>query len=203
MEPNTKERLLDTAERLFAAQGFDAVSIRLIVAEAGANLAAVHYHFKSKEALLDAVVLRKATPINQQRLALLDRFEAEAGNKPVPVERTLEAFLKPVFAVAEREPHVARLMGRMHAEGIMARMMATIFQPVVSRFHSALHRALPNLPREELLVRIEFLLGSMVAALLAVAREGHEPPRRDEVAARLVAFLAAGMRAPAQKSPKR
>jgi AcrR family transcriptional regulator len=202
MEHTTKERLLDTAERLFAAQGFDAVSIRQIVADAGVNLASVHYHFKSKEALFDAVVMRKATPVNDERLAMLDRAEAEAAGKPLPVEKTLEAFLIPTFSKVEREPHIAKLMGRIHAEGIMARLMRTHFQPVVIRFQAALQRALPALPPDELLIRLQFLLGAMVSALNVAARDGLTVQHREPYIGRLIVFLAAGLRAPAYKPAK-
>ena len=70
---DTKEKILDTAERLIGEQGYAATSLRQIIAEAGVNLAAVHYHFGSKEDLLDAVVVRKAGPVNEARLARLDR----------------------------------------------------------------------------------------------------------------------------------
>ena len=76
---NTKTRLLDTAERLFAHHGIEATSLRTITAEAGVNLAAVNYHFQSKEALMHAVIARRLDPINQRRLAMLDAYEAEAG----------------------------------------------------------------------------------------------------------------------------
>jgi AcrR family transcriptional regulator len=203
MEHGTKERLLDTAERLFAAQGFDAVSIRQIVTEAEANLAAVHYHFKSKEALIDAVVMRRATPVNEERLAMLVRFEAEAGPRPVPIERVLEALIVPTFAAVDRHAHLPKLMGRIHAEGQMARLMRTHFQPVVARFNAALHRTVPALSQEEQLIRIEFTLGAMVSALNGAAQDALSSPRREQLVARLVEFLAAGWRAPAHKSSKR
>jgi AcrR family transcriptional regulator len=63
--PRTKERILDTAERLFAERGYSATSLRAIIAEADVNLASVHYHFDSKEALLEAVFLRRALPANE------------------------------------------------------------------------------------------------------------------------------------------
>jgi AcrR family transcriptional regulator len=82
----TNQRILDTAERLFGDQGYAATSLRHIIAEAGVNLAAIHYHYGSKEELLDEVVMRKAGPVNEARLALLDRYEAEAGLGPLAVE---------------------------------------------------------------------------------------------------------------------
>ena len=100
---HTKESILDTAERLFAANGYAATSLRSIIAEAGVNLAAVHYHFHSKEALLEAVILRRSVPANQERLALLDRFEKAAEGKPVPLEKVIEAFVAPTFRMS-RDP---------------------------------------------------------------------------------------------------
>ena len=67
---DTKTRILDTAERLFAQKGFDAVSLRNIIASAKVNLAAVHYHFGSKQALVHAVIGRRLRPINGERITL-------------------------------------------------------------------------------------------------------------------------------------
>ena len=77
---NTKDRILDSAERLFARDGFEATSLRAITAEANVNLAAVNYHFQSKEALVQTVIGRRMGPVNAQRLALLDAYEAEASD---------------------------------------------------------------------------------------------------------------------------
>src|SRR5882762_8389834 len=88
---DTKQRILDSAERLFAEYGFAGVSLRAIIADAKVNLAAIHYHYRSKEALFDAVILRRLEPINRERLALLDSYE-----KPT-LEQVLEAFLAPAF----------------------------------------------------------------------------------------------------------
>ena len=110
---DTKEKILDTAERLIGEQGYAATSLRHVIAEAGVNLAAVHYHFGSKEGLLDAVVTRKVTPVNLTRLTRLERLEAEAGGGPVEVEKILESFLLPTVEVAARSPDFVRLMGQM------------------------------------------------------------------------------------------
>src|SRR6266436_9898623 len=81
LKPDTKQRILDSAERLFAEYGFAGVSLRAIIADAKVNLAAIHYHYRSKEALFDAVILRRLEPINDERLALLDQYQrtAESG----------------------------------------------------------------------------------------------------------------------------
>src|SRR3546814_17714118 len=81
--PSTREIILDTAEALFARQGHDGTSMRQITSEAGVNLAAVNYHFGSKEALVQAVLKRRLAILNQERLRLLDQLEAEAGGEPL------------------------------------------------------------------------------------------------------------------------
>src|SRR5262245_62123867 len=91
----TKQRILDVAEVQFAEHGYAGASLRGIIAAAHVNLAAVHYHFRSKEALLEAVLLRRAGPLNEERLRLLDALEAQAGNGGAPVEGIIEAFIGP------------------------------------------------------------------------------------------------------------
>src|ERR1700690_4412074 len=161
MSQTTKEKIIDIAERLFGEQGYESTSLRHVIAEAAVNLAAVHYHFGSKEELLDAVVLRHATPVNEARLPRLDRVEAEAGGGSPDVEKVLESFLIPTAEVASRNPGFVRLLGRMLAEGMMPQIVEKHFQPAAGRFVSALRRALPELPEEELLWRVHFAVGAM------------------------------------------
>src|SRR2546426_2395230 len=85
----TKERILDAAETLFMEHGFEATSVRLITAAAGANLAAANYHFGSKEELFRAVLTRRLDPMNQERVELLGRFEHDAAPDPLACERIL------------------------------------------------------------------------------------------------------------------
>src|ERR1039458_5979553 len=116
---DTRQKILDAAERLFGEQGYGATSLRHIIAEAGVNLAAIHYHFGTKEELLDQLIMRKGGPVNAERLALLDALEAKAKGKAVPVEKLLEAFLGPPLMRVSKNPDFARLMGRMYGEGLM------------------------------------------------------------------------------------
>src|SRR5262245_21695233 len=75
----TRTRILDAAEELFMQQGFGGTSMRLLTSKAGVNLAAVNYHFGSKDALIEAVFRRRLDPMNAARIAALERAEAEAG----------------------------------------------------------------------------------------------------------------------------
>src|SRR5437870_13392240 len=91
----TKQRILDSAERLFADYGFAGVSLRAIIADARVNLAAIHYHYRSKEALFDAVLLRRLQPINRERLKLLDAHEQPT------LEQIQEALLGPAVPLGD------------------------------------------------------------------------------------------------------
>jgi AcrR family transcriptional regulator len=197
---DTKEKILDTAERLIGEQGYAATSLRQVIAEAGVNLAAVHYHFGSKEELLDAVVVRKAAPVNESRLARLDRVEAEAGSGPLEVEKVLESFFIPAAEMARRSPEFVRLIGRMLTEGMMPRIVERHFQAAGLRFVNALRRATPELPQEELMWRIHFTVGAMAHAVCGAPifpRMAGDPADLEPRMKRLVTFLGAGFRAAA------
>jgi len=207
MATGTKRRILDTAERLFASQGYAGTSLRSIISAAGVNLAAIHYHFKSKESLLDAVILRRAETINRQRLALLDQCDCPGGDAP-SLEQVLEAFFYPAFRFAnasKRGAMFAKLMARIHAEGdIFAQIIERHFSTVAARFVGALRRALPDLPPEELFLRMHFIIGAMIQALagplVLVSLSGPGPqPDWQTKAARLIEFVSAGLRAGVKK----
>lgn len=201
MSQTTKDKILDIAERLFGEQGYEATSLRHVIFEAGVNLAAVHYHFGSKEELLDALVLRGATPLNEERIALLDRYEKESLPGPVPIDKVIRAFLLPTFRLKKRHPQFVKLMGRLHGEGLMPTMVARHFQPLAERFMGAMRRSLPDLPPEELFWRLQFMLGAMAQVLrgphFITAPEGAtESGQAEEMAERLVTFISAGFHAP-------
>src|SRR6266550_7187245 len=91
---DTKSRILDTAEKLFGMNGFEATSLRDITTAADVNLAAINYHFQTKDSLIDAIVARRIEPVNKKRLELLDA----AGPNPA-LEEILTAFMAPVMQV--------------------------------------------------------------------------------------------------------
>jgi AcrR family transcriptional regulator len=195
---DTRQKILDAAESLFGKYGYAATSLRHIISQAGVNLASIHYHFGSKQDLLDQVILRKAEPINKNRLKLLDQFEAEAAPKPASIEKVLEAFIIPIVMI-DKSPEFVRLMGRMHAEGFMPEIARRHFQPVVDRFFSAIRRALPEMPQEELAWKAHFVLGAMAHMLSVQPEIQIEAPCKPSlsVARQLVAFASNGFRATA------
>jgi len=94
-EIDTKTKLLNAAERLFSDKGIEAISHRDIALAAAVNLAALNYHFGSRQAFIRAVIKRRVEPINAHRLAALARAERQMGGAPVPTDKILEAFFGP------------------------------------------------------------------------------------------------------------
>lgn len=208
----TKTRILDVAERLFAERGFDAPSLRTITAAANVNLASIHYHFGSKEALVREVLLRRIGPLNAERLRLLDESERKANGAPVPLGEILEAFVRPVMKLwaedPRRLPDAVRLIARLHVEqGERSRgLLKELFLDTGQRFLRALECALPWLPTRELHSRAVFCIGAMALSVLAhgsfqaMLGSGMEVSEPESFEQQLVTFLAAGLQTPAYRS---
>ena len=182
MPTDTKEQILDTAERLFAESGIDAVSLRAITGEASVNLAAIHYHFGSKEALVKAVFARRLIPLNQERLALLDEVEAGAGDGPLAVEDVLRTLFAPAIRLSrdpERGETFMHLCGRFYSElgEYMQPMFEELFKEVIERFMAAFQKACPELPVKELFWRTHFAVGAMVHTMCDCGPAENDFPR--------------------------
>jgi AcrR family transcriptional regulator len=191
---DTKQKILDAAERLIAEQGYAATSLRQIIAEAGVNVASVHYHFGSKEDLLNELVARKADPVNEKRLELLERAVAEASPGTPSVEKVLEAFMMPMARAASRNPQFVKVMGRILAEGLLESIAENHFKPVSTRFFAQIRKAVPDLPEPEFQWRQQFLIGAMAHTMCGCTGAPHAFEQR---IAYLIHFLAAGFYAPA------
>lgn len=207
---DTRQSLLDAAERLFAQHGIDAASLRAITREAGANLASVHYHFGSKDGLVRAVFARRLGPMNQERLELLDRLLAE--REPPPLEAVIRAFVAPVVSMGcgladvETESSARqfpRLLSRAFGEP-EERARAILldeFRLVKERYLEVFARLLPDLPKADLYWRFHFMIGAMAHTASTGDLIRHyssgtvadDDP--DDKLERLVAFLAGGWRA--------
>jgi AcrR family transcriptional regulator len=204
---HTKERILSASEQLVAKDGFDGVSLRDITAAAKVNLAAVHYHFGSKDGLIDALITRYIRPINLERLRLLDEIEAKHGEKPVPVEKVLEAFMRPLVDRLGVPGISAMLFFKMAGRCLsergyrMPEALMHVYEQVGSRYVQALRRSLPGLPEETIYWRMHFVLGAVShtlahgekVAIVSKGRASEEAP--ESVMRRLIAFSAAGLRA--------
>jgi AcrR family transcriptional regulator len=206
----TKSKILDTAEALFMEHGFEATSLRTITNAAGVNLAAVNYHFGSKEELFQAVLTRRLDPMNQRRVALLGALEQASGGAPVACERILEAMFIPALELArDRErggTNFLRLLGRAYADPapFIRQFLSGQYAPMIDRFKAAFARALPQLSRRELSWRLHFIMGALsytlagtdALKLIAELAPGENGPNDELLLRRLAPFLLAGLMSP-------
>lgn len=204
---DTRERILDAAEVLLMEHGFDGTSMRMITGQAAVNLAAVNYHFGSKELLIQDVFRRRLTDLNKARLEALDALERQAGDAPVKPSRIVDAFFGTALRMAadvDGGGHTfMRLLGRTYTEPneFVRKFLAEEYAECVERFLAALYRALPEVDRHEILWRFHFMMGAMSYAIagtdalqLVTGKFDDENPSR--LAPRLMSFLLGGLRAP-------
>lgn len=208
-QPDTKQRILDAAESLFARDGFHSTSMRAITGLARANLAAVNYHFGSKEALIEAVFERRLLPLNEIRLEKLRRVGALAeqdGGRPDPKE-VLRAFIAPTLQFRDTCPgshDFITLVGRAlnEPDETVRTMFIERIRPVFLLLFDLLHQGLPELDRSLLFWRLQFALGAMGHVMCRAGRfqslpDGIEPPQDTEALIRMfLDFVTAGMEAP-------
>ncbi|MBK1826252.1 TetR/AcrR family transcriptional regulator [Haloferula rosea] len=202
----TRQRLLESAQQLFAEQGFDRVSVRDITDRAGANVAAVNYHFRSREGLVEEVIERYINPINDERLERLEKLERRFGSKPAPLEEILDAFIRPFVTQVRRsemsEMLFYRLMGRIFGDlgGALPASVEAGLRELLQRFGKAFSRSLPGVDREELTWRIHFMVGAMIhtmahgETLRRLSGDASGDPSMETTLSRFIRFSAAGLR---------
>src|SRR4030095_9162769 len=204
----TKDKILDAAEALFMEHGFEATTLRQITAAVSVNLAAVHYHFGSKEELFEAVLTRRLDPMNQERLALLTRFEQGSAPEPLSCGKILAAVFIPALTLA-RDPerggkNFLRLLGRAYADPapFIRQFLSDQYAVVIARFKAAFGRALPQLPKKELVWRLHFVIGALSCtlagtdALKLITALSRGETNDEMLLRRLAPFLIAGLKAP-------
>ena len=173
---DTKQKILDAAEVLFAAEGLSSTSIRAIVKSADVNVASVNYHFGSKEELIRQVFSRRIKPVNDERLKKLETLKQKYNKNPIPLKELLDAFLEPVFREFKREDRESflNLMGRAHTE-ISTELKKDIlsnFRDVAISFLKELSTSLPNVPKAKLANRFFFTIGALVHTMLNMTSSG-------------------------------
>jgi AcrR family transcriptional regulator len=167
---DTKTRILDAAESLFVNGGFDSMSMRQITSAAGVNLAAVNYHFGTKDALIHAVLSRRLDPLDAQRRAMLDAFESNYGAS-LNCEHVLVALFLPAVRIFRSDaPGADRFLhfiGRAYTDPspVVRDFIQTHYIETLGRFFFAFQRTLPELSREDLGFRLNFAMGALSGIL--------------------------------------
>lgn len=209
---DTKDTILNAAEYLFAEQGFGATSLRQITARAAVNLAAVNYHFGSKDELATEVLRRRIEPINRERRLRLDRI-----CRPASLEDIVRAFLEPAMRTQPGDPGtvaesqaagLCRLFGRISVEQppFLRELFREQFGELSQRFIAMLTEAAPEIPATTLWWRMHFTVGAMAHTLQSahvlnqLSGGACDPEDNEAITAQLIAYAIGGVSAP-QVSP--
>ena len=198
---STKDRILGAAEELFAQFGFTGTSLRQVTSRADVNIAAVNYHFGSKENLVNEVFRRRMDDMSRQRLsALQDAVQQHPGE----LEPILAAFVEPALALAQDRHGGAafvRVVARAYAEknDSLRKFLSDHYGHVLREFAKAIAAAVPGLSKEELYWRLDFLAGSLTYAMAdfgLIKRPAGvtEAAHRERAARELIRFAAAGFK---------
>ena len=198
--------MFDAAEELFAAKGFEAVSVRDITQLAKTNVAAVNYHFGSRESLLNLVMARYMSPVNEERLARLDAAERKGPGKAAALEEIIEALARPLVSQVRKselsERMFYKLLGRIFAQqgdGLPPEIEDQL-RHVFERFIRAFSKALPSVAADELIWRVHLMAGGMIHLLThqdvlqRLSQGASGLPSMEATLGRFIRFAAAGLR---------
>jgi AcrR family transcriptional regulator len=213
-EDGTRDRILRTAERLFAERGFNGVSVRELAAAAQVNIASIGYHFKNKEGLLSEVYRRHCEPMIEERLRGLAASSRLRGNARVAA--IIEAFVRPALQQVEVEDGATfiRLRAVLSGENseLLEKLVAENFDQSSTAFIDELCECLPHLTRTDVCWRFHFLLGTIyyTAAcphrITAFSHGRCDPSDTEAVIQELVPFMTRAFVAPAgkpQRAPRK
>jgi AcrR family transcriptional regulator len=198
---STKQRILGAAEELFARHGFAGASLRQVTSAAQVNLAAVNYHFGSKENLINEVFRRRLDALNAQRISALTAARAKPG---YALEDTLDAFVRPALALASNDHGgvaFVRVLARAYAEQNerLRKFLHDNYSHVLREFAADFATFLPHLDKQELYWRLDIVSGALTYAMadfgIIKRRSISEAQHRELAAQHLVRFAAAGLRA--------
>lgn len=202
----SKRRLLEAAERLFAEHGFDRVSVRDVTVAVKANVAAVNYHFGSREELVELVIGRCLMPVLDERLARMDLLEKRGGGKKAAVEEILDAWVRPVVGSARKtnleEPWFSKLLGRIFFLPVSELPEEVRFKVKVAKDQllRVLGKVLPHLGSDELGWRVQFLEGGLIHLLVnqesspVGGGDGADSASMDSMLGRIIRCSAAGLK---------
>lgn len=203
----TKDKILDTAESLFAELGFDNTSLRAITSEADVNLAAVNYHFGSKKELIHAVLERYLRVLMPAVDDCIRDLATKSNQRDV--QALFEAMVEPMMLLERVRPNGTSVFVQLFAwayhesQGHLKKYMKVHYGEVMRRFNSMLYTTVPHLPKSEVFWRWHFALGSCVFTMtsskalseLAAADLG-QTMHISQLIQRLIEFVAAGFSAP-------
>ncbi len=196
---STKDRILGAAEVLFALRGFEGASLRQLTTAAGVNLAAVNYHFGSKEKLVEQVFRRRLDALNARRMDALVLIQ---GQPETTLENVLAAYIRPALELShdDKGAMFMRVLARAFAEhdDRLRQFLSENYGHVMRQFTAEFARLLPQLGKRELYWRIDLVTGALTHAMSGFGmiqrpKDVSERAHREQTAQHLIRFAVAGL----------
>ncbi len=163
---DTKTKILCAAERLFAEKGYHNTSLRDITSTAKVNIAAVNYHFGSKEKLFEELLKIRLEPINAIRMKSLEKIikKADQTHCLPDLKEILKSFFDPLLNLIKKNKNsrpFVKILGAIlnNPDLKLKRLFIKIIRPVAESYFKCICRALPELDHEIILIRVQFALG--------------------------------------------
>lgn len=200
----TRERILDAAEKLFADRGYDGASIRDVASEAGLQIHSIGYHFGPKESLFDAVVGRRAEIMTRLRRDALKDARSRSGKGAIPVSDLVRAYVSPFIKSASHgDPgwrNYAALMGRLANSPLGTEIIARHYDETARAYIAELTRSLSGADPDDVVEGFSAMVAAMLGVCAATGRperlSGRPKPRSpEECFETLVRFHTAGFQA--------
>ncbi|QFU22670.1 TetR family transcriptional regulator [Shewanella eurypsychrophilus] len=204
---DTKTRILDAAEKLFAERGFSETSLRLITSKAEVNLASVNYHFGSKKELIRAVLARYLDvfmPAASSEIAKLQGAEQNAS-----LNEIFSTLVKPLLDLnllrSEGTRTFLQLLGRgyIESQGHLRWFITTHYGEHLKQFVKAVADSAPHIPPAEMFWRLHFTLGTVVFTMASAdalteiaAADFDEHNDIEAVIRKVIPYLSAGVAVP-------
>lgn len=202
---NTKDKIINAAERLFADAGFSGTSLRQLTSLANVNLAAVNYHFGTKENLINEVFRRRLDILHGMRQERLDALFKQHADSAPPLREILKAFIYPALRMSapgeDGQSAFVKVLARAYVEyrDELRSLLSSRYGDLNRRFFKAIAASLPLVSEQQLYWRIDFMIGALTYAMADFGVKKRSGGMSDEdywtkTVEELVLFAEAGLR---------
>jgi AcrR family transcriptional regulator len=201
---DTKTRILDSAEKLFAERGFSETSLRLITSKAEVNLASVNYHFGSKKELIRAVLARYLDVFMPSAANEISRLEKAADQ--ADLNEIFSSLIKPLLELNKVRSGgttiFLQLLGRgyIESQGHLRWFITTHYGQHLATFVQAVKTSAPHIPPAEMFWRLHFTLGTIVFTMASAnalndiaSAEYGEHNNIEAIIRKVIPYMAAGV----------
>ena len=199
----TRERILDVAEKLFANNGYNGTSLRDVARGADLQTAAIGYHYPTKEDLFDTVIRRRAAVMTEWRQRALAEMRQRHGAAAIPLDELVRAYVQPFYESASHGNagwrHYAALMGRLSNSPMGTEVISRHYNATAREYIDEFLRSLPGVALPSMIDGFTFMVASMLSlcagtgrsqSLIGVSGDGRP---LNEPFSNLVTFLVSGL----------